>query len=215
MYEQEELWEFVQRDTASVEFRTRTPEIFDFLLQEGFQVACVDSCSVREFLCIQLELCGDYTEKNIQTIFLNGRPVDDVDTAILHESDRLALSAAMPGLVGATMRKRGFFAKMRHSISHDFNEEESAEENEGKQCFVTVKLFNLLARDLARDFLRRGIRFPMARFRTLIDRRSESFWGSLEQVLVNGELLATSAKLADSLLALPDAVSLRLLETER
>ena len=32
--------------------------------------------------------------------------------------DTLALSAAMPGLVGATMRRGGYFAGLRANISH-------------------------------------------------------------------------------------------------
>lgn len=196
-----------------VEFRTARPQMFELVLQEGFQVSCVPGCSIREFLCIQLELCGDYTEKKIQTIFLNGKSVDDVDTATLHENDRLALSAAMPGLVGAAMRKQGFFAKMRHSISHE-DEAQNGEEEEGRRCLVTVKLFNLLARDLARDFLRHGVRFPMERFRSLMFRRPDSFFAELDEVCVNSERLASPRGLAAALPPTSGTIQLRLLETE-
>lgn len=195
-----------------VEFRTARPEVFDFLLQEGFLVRFIDRCTLREFLCFQLALCGDYTEKNIQTIFLNGRPVDDVDAAILHENDRLALSAAMPGLVGATMRKRGFFAKMRHSISHNFEGGDDAEERQGKHCLVQVKLFNLLARDLARDFLIRGIFFPVERFGTQLDRRPARFFAALDEVKVNGEPLDSPREMAERLRSSSGFVQLRLIE---
>lgn len=199
---------------VALEFRTGKPEIFEFLLQEGFQVDFVDNCSIREFLCLQLALCGDYTEKKIQTIFLNGKPVDDVDAAVLHENDRLALSAAMPGLVGATMRKRGFFAKMRHSISYNFEGGEDVGESRGKACRVNVKLFNLLARDLAREFLLRGVHFPAQRFRTLLARRPDRFFSELEEVRINGESLDSPRELADRLPSSANAAHLVLLETE-
>ncbi|MUM77880.1 hypothetical protein GKC30_09560 [Pseudodesulfovibrio sp. F-1] len=196
---------------AVVEFRTSRPEIFDFLLQEGFQVSFVDRCTIREFLCCQLALCGDYTEKNIQTIFLNSRPVDDVDAAVLRGDDRLALSAAMPGLVGATMRKRGFFAKMRHSISHDSAGGDDRAAGRGKRCLIQVKLFNLLARDLARDFLARGIFFPVERLCTLLGRRPVRFFADLNAVSVNGEPLDSPKEMEDRLRPLSGCVQLRLL----
>jgi len=211
--EMQEQRQGANEEVTTVEFRTETPEMFEFVLQEGFQVSCVDNCSIREFLCLQLELCGDYTEKNIQTIFLNGKSVDGVDTATLRENDILALSAAMPGLVGAAMRKQGFFAKMRHSISHEGEADNDIEE-EGKPCLVTVKLFNLLSRDLARDFLRHGLRFPMERFRTLIERRPKSFFSRLNEVIVNNERLRAPMDLAGSLPPSPGTVQLRLLEME-
>jgi len=175
-------------------------------------VRFIDRCTLREFLCFQLNLCGDYTEKNIQTIFLNGRPVDDVDAAVLRGNDRLALSAAMPGLVGATMRKRGFFAKMRHSISHNFEGGEDAAGTGGKHSLVQVKLFNLLARDLARDFLVRGISFPTERFCTLLGRRPAWFFAELDDVRVNGEPLGSPGEMANRLRSLAGFVQLRLLD---
>lgn len=201
-------------ETVTIEFRTEKPEIFEFLLQEGFAVDFVDNCTIREFLCLQLALCGDYTEKKVQTIFLNGKPVDDVDAAVLHENDRLALSAAMPGLVGATMRKRGFFAKMRHSISHNFEGGEDVGETRGKACLVHVKLFNLLARDLARDFLQRGVYFPTQRFRTLLGRRPDRFFLELGEVRIDGEALDSPRELAGRLSSSAETAQLVLLETE-
>lgn len=214
MHEREVEQGDIGLEATTVELGTGRPGIFEFLFQEGVRLTCTDQCSIREFLCMQMELCGDYTEKNIQTIFLNGKPVDDVDTAILHEGDRLALSAAMPGVVGATMRKGGYFAKMRHSISHDFEREGSGEEEPGKRCLITVKLFNLLAGDLARDFFRHGVYFPTERFRTLVNRRPDSFFSALDGVKINGELLASPDQLASHLPPSPETLHLRLFETE-
>jgi hypothetical protein len=88
------------------------PRFFQ-LLQQGFAVKVQAGCSVKTLLCEQLGLSPEYLEERIQTIFLDGRPVDDVNSAIIEDGSTLALSAAMPGLAGATLRKGGYYAPMR------------------------------------------------------------------------------------------------------
>jgi len=78
-------------------------------------------CSVKELICNQLGIAEDYLEKRIQTIFLNAKAVDDLDSTIVSDDSTLALSGAMPGLVGVTMRRGGFYASLRNQISHDKN----------------------------------------------------------------------------------------------
>jgi len=41
----------------------------------------------------------DYVTQRISTIFLDGKPVDDIDTLLVRDGAVLSLSAAMPGLV--------------------------------------------------------------------------------------------------------------------
>ncbi len=91
---------------------------FSQLLQNGFWLKGDVECSVKSFLCEQFGIEPEYLEKRIQTIFLDGQPVDDVKTAILRDGATLSLSAAMPGLAGAVMRKGGFYARMRDQISY-------------------------------------------------------------------------------------------------
>jgi hypothetical protein len=55
-------------------------------------------------LCDQFQVETDYLENRIKTIFLDGKPVDDEDKAVLKNGSTLALSAAMPGLVDSTFR---------------------------------------------------------------------------------------------------------------
>ena len=92
--------------------------VFFQLLQKGFRVEGNVGCSVRAFLCEQHGVAPEYLEKRIQTIFLDGKPVDDVDTAIVEDGATLSLSAALPGLVGAVMRRGGYYAPMRDQISY-------------------------------------------------------------------------------------------------
>ena len=62
-------------------------------------------------------IAEDYLENRVQTLFLNGKPVDDVDAMKVSDGSTLALSAAMPGLAGATLRKGGKYAAFRQQIS--------------------------------------------------------------------------------------------------
>ena len=84
------------------------------LLQKGVYIEIDSGVTVRRILEQYCAGGNGYILRRIQTIFLNGKPVDDTDAAILKDGDCLALSAAMPGLVGATMRSGGLlpdFAK--------------------------------------------------------------------------------------------------------
>ena len=74
-----------------------------------------------------LGLSPEYVDKRIQTLFLNGKAIDNPDTALLKEDSTLALSAAMPGLLGATLRKGSYYARMRNEISYQ-------EQSEGITC---------------------------------------------------------------------------------
>jgi len=93
------------------------PSFFQ-LMQRGFMVKIRVGCSIKSLLCNQLGLSQEYLEERIQTILLDGRPVDDVESAIVKQESTLALSAALPGLVGATLRKGGYYAPLRSHISH-------------------------------------------------------------------------------------------------
>jgi hypothetical protein len=132
------------------------PKLFEKflqLLQKGVKVTGRVGSSVRSFLCDDLGLSPEYVDKRIQTLFLNGKAIDNPDTALLKEDSTLALSAAMPGLLGATLRKGSYYAKMRSEISY---QEQSAgvAVHEG---FVLLKLFNLLPAEIGPAVLARGI----------------------------------------------------------
>jgi hypothetical protein len=109
--------------------------------------------SVRSFLCDDLKLSPEYVDKRIQTLFLNGKAVDNPDTAHIKEESTLALSAAMPGLLGATLRKGSYYARMRNEISH----QEQSEMISVHEGFVLLKLFNLLPAEIGPAILERGI----------------------------------------------------------
>lgn len=134
------------------------------LIEQGFKLKVRAGQSIKELLCGQLGISEDYVDNRIQTIFLDGKAVDDADAAWVHENARLALSAAMPGLVGATFRKGGHYAYLRSSISYSKTKTPTVP-NEGK---ITLKLFNMVARELGPEFLKNGVIIDGNRFQNFL-----------------------------------------------
>ncbi len=158
---------------------------FSQLLQHGFWLKGNVECSVKSFLCEQFGIATEYLEKRIQTIFLDGQPVDDVKTAILRDGATLSLSAAMPGLAGAVMRKGGFYARMRDQISYK-GEITSCSARPGR---VFVKLFNMPLQELGPLFLERGIWIDGNTLANIITARPEDFRTGCKKVLVDAREL--------------------------
>jgi len=123
------------------------------VLSKGFDVCITVGVSIKDFLCHQIGLTPDYLENRIQTLFVNGKALDDFDNTRIRSGSVLALSGAMPGLAGATLRRGGFYGRMRGEISHSENAAVEAC-NDGH---VTVKLFNLILKEAGPLFLRYGI----------------------------------------------------------
>ena len=128
--------------------------LFYPLLQAGVTVPAVVDCPLRSLLCEQLAIPADYVTGRITTIFLNNRPVDDLDGTVIHDGARVSLSAAMPGLVGAVMRRSGFYAALRQGITHHG---EAGGAPTGCRGTVRMKLFNLLLPELGPVLLAHGI----------------------------------------------------------
>lgn len=156
------------------------PRFYQFLGQ-GFRLKVRVGCSIKELLCKQLGISEDYLENRIQTLFLDGKPVDNVNTAIIREKASLALSAAMPGLVGATLRKGGSFTPMRSQISHRTGMESFS----GKKGMVVLKLFNLIAEELGPIFLKQGIWIHVKDFQEFLSRQPDNFFSGLMEVRVD------------------------------
>ncbi len=123
------------------------------LFQKGVTIPAIVGCTLKSLLVDQLAIPADYVTDRITTIFFNNSPVDDLDRTIIQDGSRVTLSAAMPGLVGATMRRGGFYAALREGISH------AAESGQTVDASGTVrlKLFNLLLGELGPTLLARGV----------------------------------------------------------
>jgi len=127
--------------------------IFFQLLGQGFKVNVQTGGSVKELLCNQLGIDEDYLAERIQSIFLNFKVVDDVNSAIVNEGSVLALSGAMPGLVGAILRSGGYYAAMRSQISH----EKTPSSRPQGTAPITLKLWNYDKRGTTAGIYRESI----------------------------------------------------------
>jgi hypothetical protein len=164
---------------------TVTPDRLSFfspLLGQGFTLTIRTGISVRDLLCLQIGVSDDYLDQRIQTIFLDGKVVDNVDTAVIRQGSTLALSAAMPGLAGATLRRGGAYAAMRGQISHKNNTVDDSAEN----GTVMLKLFNLVALELGPMFLKQGIWIDGKNLKNFFERVPDFFWDGCLNAEING-----------------------------
>ena len=149
--------------------------------RSGFTADVTVGCNLQDLLSNQLGIDANYLENRIQTIFLNNSPVDDIAGTTVDDGATISLSAAMPGLNGAVMRRGGILASLRQSITHHQNGECSAPQ-QGK---IVLKLFNLIAKEIGPDFLARGI---VVRGRTLAEvlaGQTAQFWQQVERVEID------------------------------
>jgi hypothetical protein len=123
------------------------------LLQKGFALEVPLDRPIHALLRDELGVPEEYIEKKIQTVFLDGKPVDDIDAALVRDGATLALAPAMPGLMGAMLRRGGYYAPMRSGITHRDNMV-THEMSEGR---IVVKLFGMALRELGPKFLARGV----------------------------------------------------------
>ena len=127
--------------------------VFRTLFQQGVGVAIQTGTSLEDLLCCQWQIDRDYVMNRISTLFLDRKPVDDLAAALVRDGATLALSGAMPGLIGATMRRGGVLASFRSGITF-CPTTQAAVRRDGR---ITLKLFNLLIEELGPGFLARGI----------------------------------------------------------
>ena len=125
--------------------------------QKGAKVEVEVGISLRSLLIDDLCLTEEGIAK-IQTIFWQSKPVDDIDGCVVRNGGVLALSAALPGLIGAVLRRDGAWAAMRDSITH---QDEGAAQNTSRGI-ITVKLFNFMLSEVGPLLLERGIRIDLA-----------------------------------------------------
>ena len=175
-------------DDASVQrlalmVNARVLPLFFQLLGAGFYLNVQTGCSVKELLCNQLGIDEDYLDQRIKSIFLNGKVVDDVKSAIVPEDATMALSGAMPGLVGAILRSGGFYAPMRSQISHQ-KDKPTAHLKNGR---IILKLWNLVVKEIGPIFLDRGIWIRGEELHSFIKRHWETLKAECNGVELDGK----------------------------
>ena len=162
-----------------------TPELLPKLyplLQHGFEVEASLGTSIKAFLGRNFDMPNDYIDNRLQTVFLDGKAVDNIDTAVMKPGSTLALSTAMPGLAGAVMRRGGYLTAMRDQISHR-ECEEAVVAQKGK---IRIKLFNLLVKELGSTFLQYGIWLQGKALAALLKPEGKDFTNACRVAIVNG-----------------------------
>jgi len=160
------------------------PSFFPFL-QKGVPMKAQVGSSIKTFLTDQLGLNDSYVDERVQTLFLDGKPVDDLDSALIREGSTLALSAALPGLLGAMLRKKSYYKQMRSPISY----KQDAENIPRREGTVVLKLFNLLTRELGPSLLRQGVWIQGKDLQSFLKRQPHRFWAGCHKALLDGKAI--------------------------
>lgn len=158
------------------------PRFFGFLRQ-GVQLEARVGCSIESLLCGQFGLSPEYLDERVQTLFLDGKPVDDVKSTIIKDGSTLALSAAMPGLAGAMLRKGGYYSGMRREISH----REKSQSVSARQGTFCLKLFNLLVDEIGPVFLEYGVLVKGSDLEDFFKGQPDKFRDGCRKVIVDDE----------------------------
>jgi hypothetical protein len=180
---------------------------FSGIIQKGFGINTMVGVSIKTFLCDFAALDLRYIQERISTIFLDGMAVDNIEEAIISEGSILALSSAMPGLAGATLRRDGVYASLRESITY----REKAGNGRIKDGLITLKLFNLLIDDIGPVFLQKGIIVKSRELQSFFIEQPESFWRNCSEILLDRRPVDHKNLLAGDRLCRHDEVKLTVL----
>jgi hypothetical protein len=124
---------------------------FTTLLQSGIKLPVTAGMSLGVFIDSLPGFDIDYVSNVIQTIFLDGNAIDDLEYPLTRHDHVLALSAAMPGLAGAIFRRNSLCAALR-TRSDNLN----ATEKGDHKLFILLKLFNTIALEKGGMLLQSG-----------------------------------------------------------
>ncbi|GAB6126431.1 hypothetical protein [Humidesulfovibrio idahonensis] len=144
------------------------------LAREGFGVAARPGRPLRETLTQDFGLCPDCVEERIQTVFLDGSPVDDIDQDSARPGCTLALAAAMPGVAGIAMRRGSPVGVFREGVTHHADAAGAAGAEQTRPFALTLKLFNSVAVECLANVLEKGVEVRAARLAELMESNSEA-----------------------------------------
>jgi hypothetical protein len=102
------------------------PSLMRLLLGFGIYFHTPAQITLNSFLREFLALDQDYIDNRIQTMFMDGKPVDDPEKTLIKKDCEIGLSAAMPGVFGAAFRKQGIYSGLRRQTGDDEKKPEYA-----------------------------------------------------------------------------------------
>lgn len=201
----------MQKKTETIDIEIEVTEsglaLFLPLLEKGLTLPVQTGCSIRDFFCKHLGLPENYLDQRIQTLFLNAKPVDNVDTALIRDGSTLALSAAMPGILGATMRKAGRYAAFRETISQP-DGRSGQPPLDGR---VRVKLFNMVVREIGGLLLQKGGRIEGSNLWDIARRHEDALFRRIHALKKNGCVAEPAPEVFADLVDQPVNLTLRIL----
>ncbi|MGE4263645.1 MAG: hypothetical protein AB7E46_04120 [Desulfovibrio sp.] len=163
------------------------------LAREGFGIDVPAGRSLRQTLADDLGLGAECVEKRIQTVFLDGSPVDDIDQDHARPGSALALAGALPGVAGICMQRQSRIGVYREGITHRVEEELPAS---ARSLRITLKLFNVVAVECLAQVLAYGVEVRSGRLAELLEDNPEAL--ARAELSLDGQPITRTA-LADAL----------------
>ena len=141
---------------------------FTTALQYGVEIETQADIPLGKFLDNIPGFSKRYLSETVQTIFLDGTAIDDLQMPLSGPHPVIALSAAMPGLAGAIFRKNGPHASLR-------TRPPVSAPNHCAQgpITVTLKLFNRIAREKGELLLFSGAVMASSSLSDFLTKRTE------------------------------------------
>lgn len=171
--------------------------IFFPMLQDGINIQADVGCNLEQFLCTVLGVPIETIEQRIQILFLDGKAVDDMKSAFVRDGSSLALSSAMPGLAGTSLRRGGHLASLRSGITYQ-SKEETIPPGKGR---ISIKFFNLLISGLGLPLLFKGIRVGGVDLAGMLEGLSGGLRASHTMVAVDGGQITVKRLLAAEMIS--------------
>jgi len=158
------------------------------ILQMGFLLPVPAGSSVKTVL----DAAGfspRYLEDKVKTIFLDGTAVDNLDAERIKKGSVIALSAAMPGLVGAIFRKDSPISGLRSNVGKRADERSIQDAD----ALVLLKMFNVIAEEMGPELLRSGLIVSGKNLENFLVNRRELLEKAILDVELDGDPLGLQA----------------------
>lgn len=147
---------------------------FGLLFQGGVRIYCCTNVVLSRIFEDGLRLSKEQIKK-LDVFFLDGKPVDEPEKAIVPTGSRLALAAGLPGIAGLAMRSGSPLAGLRPGIT--YMEQQSGTITPDVDGWIDLALFSLALGRLDAHFCKLG-------FVVSADRLSPMLRPSLGQLAV-------------------------------
>lgn len=149
------------------------------LLREGVDVRLRPGLSLRQTMIQDLGFCPTCVEERVQTVFLDGSPVDDIDADAATDGCTLALAGALPGVAGIAMRRGSPVGVFREGIAHDpAHDGQASGAAPDALLSVTLKLFNTVALECLDTVLGQGVEVRARRLAELLEADPDALAGA-------------------------------------